>query len=178
MRRTSCCTLFVIRRKFSCGRKFFFFTKKYFVFVDQTATQTQIPCTAYGKKFFWETWRTLFIHYSPYVVFFVISPLFRCCLRIVYSGLFVRPKNGFVSYSSWSRIVQWALKLKILCKFARETKRERIAGACKRFQGASTETCLVPFFHVGVPHSSSSSIQRMDVKHSELSYLPNVQTNL
>ncbi len=61
----------------------FFSTKKFFVFVDETATPTQILCTAYGKKPVRKTWQTPFIDYSPYVV----SPLFRCCSRTVYSRL-------------------------------------------------------------------------------------------
>ncbi len=35
--------------------------KKYFVFVDETATPTQILYTAYGKKPVRETWQTPFI---------------------------------------------------------------------------------------------------------------------
>ncbi len=34
----------------------FFLTKKYFVFVDETATPMQILRTAYGKKPVCETW--------------------------------------------------------------------------------------------------------------------------
>ncbi len=49
-RRTCCCTLFVVCRQFSHGGRFFFSTKKYFVFVDETATPTQILRTAYGEK--------------------------------------------------------------------------------------------------------------------------------
>ncbi len=64
-----------------------FFTKKYFVFVNETGTPTQILRTAYGEKPVCETWWTPFIHYLPYIVFFVFSPLFRCCSWIVYSGL-------------------------------------------------------------------------------------------
>ncbi len=43
--------------------------KKYFVFVNETATQMQILRTAYDKKPVRETWRTPFIHYSPYTIF-------------------------------------------------------------------------------------------------------------
>ncbi len=75
MRRTYCCTLFVVCRQFSHGRRFFL-TEKYFAFVDETATLTQILHTAYGKKPIRETWRTPFIHYSPYVVFSLFCPCF------------------------------------------------------------------------------------------------------
>ncbi len=85
-RRTCCCTLFIIRRQFSRGRRFFF-DKKYVVFVDETATLTQILCTTYGEKPVRETWQMPFIHYSPYVIFLLFPPYFAVCLRIVYSGL-------------------------------------------------------------------------------------------
>ncbi len=62
--------------------------KKYLVFVDETVTPMQILRSAYGKKPVCETWQTPFIHYSP-CRFFVVSPLFRCCLRIEYSGLYI-----------------------------------------------------------------------------------------
>ncbi len=74
-----CCTLFVVCRQFSQGGRFFFSTKKYFVFVDETTTPTQILHKAYGEKPV--TFYTLF----PVCHFFVVPPLFRCCSRIVYS---------------------------------------------------------------------------------------------
>ncbi len=46
-RRTCCCTLFVVRCQFSRGR--FFLMKKYFEFVDETATPMQILRTAFAK---------------------------------------------------------------------------------------------------------------------------------
>ncbi len=77
-RQMCCCTLFVVRHQFSRGRRFFF-TKKYFVFVNEIATLMQILRTAYGEKPVRETWQT-----PPFVVFLSI---FHCCLQIVYSGL-------------------------------------------------------------------------------------------
>ncbi len=76
MRQTCCCTLFVVCRQFQRGRRFFFSMKKFFVFVDETATPTQILRTAYGEKPVRETWRTPFIDYSPYVVFSSFRPYF------------------------------------------------------------------------------------------------------
>ncbi len=80
-RRKCCCTLFVVRRQFSCGRQFFF-DEKILCVRRWDCYPTQILHTAYGEKLVRETWRTPW-HYSPYV----ISPLFCYCLRIVYSGL-------------------------------------------------------------------------------------------
>ncbi len=81
-RRTCCCTVFVVWRQFSHGRRFFF-DKKILCVHQRDHYPTQILRTAYDKKPVRETWRTSFIHYSPYVVF----SSFRFCLRIVYSGL-------------------------------------------------------------------------------------------
>ncbi len=67
------CSLFAVNFRVADD---FFSTKKYFVFVDETANPTQILCTAYGKKPVRETWQTPFIHYSPYVVFSSFRPYF------------------------------------------------------------------------------------------------------
>ncbi len=75
MRRTCCCTLFVVHHQFLLGRRFFP-TKKYFVFVDETATSMQILLTAYSEKPVHKTWQTPFIHYLPYVVFSSFRPYF------------------------------------------------------------------------------------------------------
>ncbi len=88
------------------AQQMIFFDKKYFVFVDETATPTQILHTAYSEKPVRETWRTPFIHYSPTLVF-VVWPLFRCCSRIVYSRLARIVYSGPVRivYSGPARIV-------------------------------------------------------------------------
>ncbi len=54
----------------------FFSTKKYFVFVAETATPAQILRTEYGEKPVHKTWRTPFIHYLHYVVFSSFRPYF------------------------------------------------------------------------------------------------------
>ncbi len=54
----------------------FFSKKKFFVFVNETATPTQILRTAYGEKPVRKTWQTPFIDYSPYVVFSSFRPYF------------------------------------------------------------------------------------------------------
>ncbi len=74
-RRMCCCTLFVVRRQFSHGRQFFSM-KKYLVFVDETATPTQILRTAYGEKLVRKTWQMPFICYSPYVISSSFHPFF------------------------------------------------------------------------------------------------------
>ncbi len=60
--------------------------KNFFVFVKETATLTQIPQTAYGKKLVCETWQTPTILFAV-CHFFIISPLFHRSSQIVYSGL-------------------------------------------------------------------------------------------
>ncbi len=67
------CSLFAVN--FSAADDFFS-TKKYFVFVEETTTPTQILRAVYGEKPVRKTWRTPFIAYSPYVVFSSFCPYF------------------------------------------------------------------------------------------------------
>ncbi len=67
------CSLFAVN--FSVADDLFLM-KKFFVFIDKTATSTQILRTEYSKKPVCETWRTPFIDYSPYVVFSPFRPYF------------------------------------------------------------------------------------------------------
>ncbi len=67
------CLLFAVN--FSVADDFFS-TKKFFVFVDETATLMQILHKAYSEKPVCETWRTPFIDYLPYVVFSSFHPYF------------------------------------------------------------------------------------------------------
>ncbi len=67
------CSMFAVN--FSAADNFFSM-KKFFVFVEETATPTQILRMAYGEKPVRETWRMPFIDYSPYVVFSSFCPYF------------------------------------------------------------------------------------------------------
>ncbi len=65
------CSLFAVNFRAADA---FFLMKKYFMFVDETATPMQILRTTYGEKPVRETWGTPFGHYSPYVVFSSFCP--------------------------------------------------------------------------------------------------------
>ncbi len=67
---------------------FFFLTKNSFVFVKETATSTQILRIVYCKKPIRETWRTTYYTLFAVRCFLDILLLFRCCLQIVYGGLY------------------------------------------------------------------------------------------
>ncbi len=72
------CSLFAVN--FSMADDFFFDEK---VLCVRPRDRYLDANPAYGEKPLRETWQTPFIDYSPYVVFrrfFVVSPLFRCCL--------------------------------------------------------------------------------------------------
>ncbi len=70
--------LYIVRCSLSnlAQQTIFFSTKKYFVFVDETATPSKILRTEYGEKSVRKTWRMPFIYYSPYVVFSLFRPYF------------------------------------------------------------------------------------------------------
>ncbi len=67
------CSLFAVNSSVADN---FFSTKKFFVFVEETSTPTQILRTVYGEKPVRKTWQTPFIDYSPYVVFSLFRPYF------------------------------------------------------------------------------------------------------
>ncbi len=64
-----------------------FLTKNSFVFVKETATSTQILRMAYGNKICSRNMAYPYYTLLAVRLFFVISPLFRSCSQIVYSGL-------------------------------------------------------------------------------------------
>ncbi len=72
------CSLFAVN--FSCGRRFFFSTKKFFVFDAN-------PAYSVWRKTCSQNMANAFYRLFAVRRFFVISPLFRYCSRIVYSGL-------------------------------------------------------------------------------------------
>ncbi len=85
-RRTCCCTLFVVRCQFSRGRRFFF-DKKIHCVPRRDRYPNANPAYSVQRKTCSRNMANTF--YTLFAVrrFFVVSPLFRCCSRIVYSGL-------------------------------------------------------------------------------------------
>ncbi len=84
--RTCCCTLFVVCCQFSCGRRFFFLRKKILC-----SSTRPLPwhksCVQRTAKTCSQNMANAFYILFAVCRFFIISPLFRCYLRIVYSGL-------------------------------------------------------------------------------------------
>ncbi len=74
----------------------FFRRKKYFAFVDETATPTQILHTVYGENSVCETWQTPFIHYSPYVIFSSFRPYFAVVCEQCIVGLTLTKNEVFL----------------------------------------------------------------------------------
>ncbi len=101
-RRTCCCTLFVVYCQFSRSRWFFFFNEKILCIRRRDCYPDANP--AYSV--WWKTWlqNMVNVFYTLFTVhrFFVVSPLFRCCLQIVYSGLKSYVFHGS-SFCLWSR---------------------------------------------------------------------------
>ncbi len=86
MRRTCCCTLFVVRHQFSHGRRFFFYKK---ILCVRRRDRYPDANPAYSVR--WKTcsgnMANAFYTLLAVRCFFVVSPLFCCCSRIVYSRL-------------------------------------------------------------------------------------------
>ncbi len=91
MRQMCCCTLFVVRRQFLRGGQFFFNEK-----ICCVHRQDRYPDANPVYSVRWKTCSRNMANafYTLFVVrhFFVVSPLFRCCLQIVYSRLQLQRK--------------------------------------------------------------------------------------
>ncbi len=88
--RTCYYTSFVVRCQFlheHIRHWEFFLTKNSFVFIEETATSTQNPANSVRWKTCLQNMANTYYTLFALSHFFIISPLFRRCLRIVYSGL-------------------------------------------------------------------------------------------
>ncbi len=84
-RRMCCCTLFVVRRQFSCSKLFFFYEKILCVRRRDRYPDAN-PAYSVRRKTCSRNMANSFYTLFAVCRFFVVSPLFRCCSRIVYSG--------------------------------------------------------------------------------------------
>ncbi len=87
LRRTYCCTLFVVRHQFSCGRRFFF-DKKILCGRQRDCYPNANPAYSVRRKTCLRNMANTFYTLFAARHFFVVSPLFRCCSQIVYSGFY------------------------------------------------------------------------------------------
>ncbi len=86
MRQTCCCTLFVVRHQFSHGRQFFF-DEKILCFCRLDCYPDANCAYSVWQKTCLQNMANAFYTLFAIRRFFVVSPLFCCCSRIVYSGL-------------------------------------------------------------------------------------------
>ncbi len=143
MRRVCCCILFVVCHQFSRDRQFFF-DEKILCVHRRDHYPNANPAYSVWQKTCLRNMTNAF--YTLFAVrrFFVVSPLFHCCSRIVYSRLFSRPTRSCCivnAHTSWANFLCYCSTVyrltTILASYTRHNLRcistSRVCSSVKNF---------------------------------------------